>query len=310
MKRFYLVLVFCLVLVAVPGQAQSSPTLSSLEISLWPEYDRPDVLVIERGQFAADTPLPVAVEWRIPASVGQPHAVAYVSADGQRLNQDYTTRVEGDWLVVTFDLGTPSFQLEYYTTLPIDATSRREFTFSYIADYALDTLNLEVQVPPAANDFAVEPPADSTIQGTDGLTYQLIAAGPLAQGKSKSWTVTYQKTGSELTVDSFASDQPSTEMATPTAQSSDNSLIIIFAVSFVALIAVGASAFWLGKHTQPASPAVSHSSRGGKRRGGGKKQPPQVARLGNDRVQFCHQCGTALRLDAEFCHKCGAQVRE
>lgn len=36
-----------------PALAQSAPRLATLEIDVWPEYDRPaTVLVIYRGQFA------------------------------------------------------------------------------------------------------------------------------------------------------------------------------------------------------------------------------------------------------------------
>ena len=96
MKRFLLTLAFCLTILSWPTLAQDAPALSSLEIALWPEYDRPEVLVIQQGLFASDTSLPVPVEIRIPARVGQPTAVAYVGEGGQRFNQEYTTRVEGD----------------------------------------------------------------------------------------------------------------------------------------------------------------------------------------------------------------------
>jgi hypothetical protein len=312
MKRIIILLVSCLIWIAVPIEAQQSSTLSSLEISLWPEYDRPDLLVIYRGQFAEGTPLPVQVDLRLPPGVVQPHAVAFVGEDAQRFNQEYSTRVEGDRVVVSFELSTLSFQMEYYTPLPVDASGQREFTYSYTADYPISALSLEVQVPPTADAFAIEPPADSTIQGSGGLTYELIEAGPLAQGETQSWTFRYHKSGSELTADSQAPAQSTGGATTPAAQSSDGSTIIIFAVSFVALVAVGAGAFWLGKQTQPASPAPVEPRGKSKRRGsGGGSRLQQLTHSARDGEEafFCHQCGAALRPDSEFCHKCGTQVR-
>ena len=104
-----------------------APTISSLEVSLWPEFDHPEVLVIYRGRLDADTPLPVPVEILIPAGSGGPSAVAYVTPDGQRFNQQYTTREEGDWLAISFDLEAQGFQLEYYDALPVDSTGQREY---------------------------------------------------------------------------------------------------------------------------------------------------------------------------------------
>lgn len=323
MKRLFLALVFCLALVAVPVQAQQPPTLSSLEISIWPEYDRPDVLVIYRAQFAESTPLPVQVDLLLPPGVQQPSAVAFVGDGDQRLNQEYTTSMEGDQLKVSFSLSTQAFQLEYYAPFAYDANGLREFAYSYTADYPIDALSLEVQVPPSADAFAVDPPAGSTIQASDGLTYEIIDAGSLTQGASKSWTITYQKSNSDLTADTLDQTQPAEPAPSTPAQTSDNSTIIIFTLSFIALVAVGVGAFWLGKRTQPV-PATQGASRGKNRshgggRGGGRnggrgtsRQQLSTSRSGQDGEDalFCYQCGTSLRSDSEFCHKCGAKVRD
>jgi hypothetical protein len=311
MKRLILTLTFCMVILSRPVLAQDVPVLSDLEISLWPEYDRPEVLVIYRGLFAEDTRLPVPVEISIPARVGQPTAVAYVGEGGQRLNQEHTTRIEGDWLVVAFELSTLGFQLEYYDALPADSAGQRQYTFAHVADYAITDLNLDFQVPPTAQDFALEPPADSVITESDGLVYHLVNAGSLAQGEERSWAFAYQKDNEELTVSAFV--QPATPVPAPPAATggTEDSTVLIFLVAFVALIAVGAAAFWLGRRTQPLQPEVPASPRS-KRRGSGRGSQVQRQRLplsGGQEPLFCHQCGAELRADSDFCHKCGTAVR-
>ncbi len=310
MKRLILTLTFCVVILSGPILAQDAPVLSDLEISVWPEYDRPEVLVIYRGLFAEDTPLPVPVEISIPARVGQPTAVAYVGEGGQRLNQGYTTRIEGDWLVVEFELTTLGFQLEYYDALSADSAGQRQYTYAHVADYPITDLNLDFQVPPTAQDFALEPPADSVITESDGLIYHLVNAGALAQGEERSWAFTYRKDNEELTISSFV--QSGTPVPAPPAATggTDNSTVLIFLVAFVVLIAVGAAAFWLGRRTQPLQPEVpAHRS---KRRGSGRGseiQHPLLPLSGGQQALFCHQCGAELRADSDFCHKCGTAVR-
>ncbi len=308
MRRLVLVLVLFLAFLVWPVQAQDTPTIANLELSLWPEFDRPEMLVIYRGVFASDTPLPLPVELRIPASVGRPTAVAYVGEGGQRFNLEYTTRAEDDWLVVMFQLATLGFQLEYYATLPIDSTGQREFTFAYTADYPVTELSLELQVPPTAEAFELDPVADSVIPESDGLTYHRVEIGPLAQGEMRSWTLTYQKSDSSLTVESLSQE----EAAPPAAEQEDNSTVLIFVIAFVALIAVGAGAYWLGRRTQPLPAASSPPSRRQKRRTGRKealsRRLPSVP-TGRTDVLFCHECGTQLRSDSDFCHRCGVQVR-
>lgn len=309
MKRFVLTLVIWFTALLGAARAQDTPGLSVLEISLWPEFDRPEVLVIFRGLLAEGTPLPIPLEIRIPAAVGQPTAVAYVGEDGQRYNQQYTTRNEGDWLVVSFELAEQGFQLEYYDALPIDSTGQRQYTYSYSADYSVASLTMEMQEPPTAEALSLEPPADSATTAPDGLVYHVLNVGTLEQGEAQNWTFSYQKSNDALTISAFSQAQP--PVATPAPASDDDSTILVFLVAFVALIAVGAAAFWLGGRTQPISQPALPSNGSRKRRGSGRGgQSPQEQPYSSESsgAIYCRQCGTKLRSDSLFCHRCGTPV--
>jgi hypothetical protein len=234
-------------------------------------------------------------------------------------------REEGDWLVVAFTLPTRGFQLEYYDTLPADASGQRQFTYTYAADYETGQLDLDFQVPPTAEGFALDPPADSEIREGDGLVYHVVDAGALAQGEERQWTFTYIKSGSDLTAGIFEpSGQAGDSTATtaPPAESQSTSTFVIFLVAFVALVAVGAGAYWLGRRTQPPPPPPSSSRT--KRRGSGRGSQAQGAQdvsaagpmatrqapLPREVSVFCYQCGAELRPDSEFCHRCGVAVRD
>ena len=282
--------------------------MANLEIALWPEFDRPEVLVIYRGQLSADVPLPAPIEIALPARVGQPTAMAYVDEAGQRFNQQYTTRVEGDQLMVAFELGTTAFQLEYYDALPADSDGKRSYTFAYTADYDTAVLNLEFQQPPTGQGFVLDPPADTTIVGSDGLSYHLLQAGAMASGDTQEWTFSYVKDNADLTAAGLV--QPEVPVPTVPATTGEgvDSTIWIFLVAFVVLIAVGGTGYWLGHRTQPAPRAPQPTPRRQKRRGSGQggraQRPPAIAE-----ARFCHQCGAELRLDSTFCHECGTSVR-
>ena len=67
--RKFLVLLCLAILVLFPplkAQAQEPVRFSEVEVSLWPEYDRPTVLVIYRITLSADTTLPVNLSVQIP----------------------------------------------------------------------------------------------------------------------------------------------------------------------------------------------------------------------------------------------------
>ncbi len=311
MKRLLLILAFASLLLTGPVQAQEeAPTLASLQVSIWPEYDRPEVLVIYRAELDADVSLPVLLEIAVPARVGQPNAVAYVDEVGQRLNQPYTTRVEGDLLIVSFELGADQFQLEYYDALPVDTEGLRTYTFTYTADYATAALNLDVQQPPTAEGFLLTPVPTAIVDGGDGLTYHLVEAGSIAMGEVREWTLSYVKDNAELSLDSVPA--PVQAAATPAADGgAGDSTVWIFLIAFVALVGVGVTGYWLGHRTQAASRAAGPVQRPQKRRGSGKGQrSPQTRPATGQGVRFCHQCGSELRTDSAFCHACGTLVRD
>jgi hypothetical protein len=283
--------------------------MTSLTISLWPEYDDPALLVIYRGQFAGDASSPLPVEFRIPAEAGQPGAVAYLAEQGDLLTLEYTTRTEGAWLVVAFELPTRDFQLEYYTPLPgSPAPGERSFTYTYVADYAVAALDFKVQEPLSSQGFKLEPAADS-VEQIDGLSYHVTTAGPLKQNGAATWSISYEKTDSGLTVGASGSEPTETPTAaavSPAASGAGKGVsgILIAAAALIAMAAVGVVAYWLGKRAQPAPPPAAPSKR---RRGGQKRRPAQPAAQD---AGFCFKCGARLRPDADFCHQCGAAVRK
>lgn len=293
-----LTLVLCFVVLVLPSWAQETPTLEDLEISLWPEFDRADMLVIYRGSFDAGTSLPVPVEIRIPAGAGAPTAVAFVDEVGERFNQQYTTRLDGEAMVVSFELPSLGFQLEYYDVLARDADGQREYAYTYTADYPIEALTVKFQVPPTAEAYGVQPAVDSISPEADGLLYHVVRASSVDQGETRGWLVSYNKADSVLTESVFAQSQQSVAAPTAAPSSGDGSPAVVFVIAFVVLVGVGAGAFWLGRRTQPMPEEVIASSR------------RRSSSAGRRSARYCHKCGAQLRPDSDFCHICGAEVGE
>jgi len=310
-RRFLGWVLLWLLVGVTTSQAQGAPTLSNLELALWPEYDRPAVLVIYQGEFATNTVLPIPVEIRIPARVGLPTALAYLDEMGQRYNQAYTTRQEGDWTVVSFSLETTRFQLEYYDTLPVDSTGRRSYTFDYVADYPIAAFTFKVQVPPTAQGFVLDPAASSAAPEMGGLVYHSVQIDAMAQGDSRGWTFSYQKNNNALTnppVEPTVTPIP----ALPTGGTTGNSTVWIVVVGLASLVAVGFGAFWLGRNMQtpPApAPVTRRSGKGKGSRAGSAPRPRPPVQAADPGILYCYRCGTQMRSDAQFCHKCGAPAR-
>jgi hypothetical protein len=163
----------------------------------------------------------------------------------------------------------------------------------------------------------LEPPADSVVTEADGLVYHLVQAGPVAANETSTWAFIYQKDNEELTTPPAtapgAAEAPIAGLpSSPTQGESGRTTIWIFLVAFVALIAVGAGAFWLGQRTEPSpgppSPSSRASSAGRQKGKRGATSIDLEAATGLPGT-YCHRCGARLRADSDYCHKCGTPVR-
>ncbi|HNS51392.1 MAG TPA: zinc ribbon domain-containing protein [Anaerolineae bacterium] len=266
-----------------PGTSMET-TLASLSVALWPEYDAPEMLVICWGELAADVSLPTTVEWRIPAAAERPSALAADDPERGLINLDFETRQEGEWLVVSFLLDSSGFQIEYYAPLA-QSGDERSYVFTYPANYAVTAFSLSAQQPRTARAFTLDPPATSVSTGTDGLTYHEVAVGSLAQGGPESWVIRYLKSDESLS-SGARSSAPTTPLPATVGQGAGSSTAWIFLIAFIAVVAVGAGAFWLGRRSGP-SPVDG----------------------GEVDASFCHSCGARVPRDARYCPKCSAAVR-
>ena len=203
-KRFLILLVLSLFFLVPVGQAQGVPGLAELEVDLWPEYDRPDVLVIYKAKLPSNISLPVDVIFKIPALAGEPFAVAVRQMDGALLNATYQRQVEGDWALVTITATMPEIQLEYYDPSIESVDGRHSYTYTWPGDYDIDTMRLVIQQPMGASQMSVEPNLGSftQIQG-DPMQYYAMDVGSPKAGDTVSIDLSYFKDTDALSIESL-----------------------------------------------------------------------------------------------------------
>ncbi len=305
-------------LLAGVAQAQSSTPLVDLNIALWPEYDRPQqVLVLFRGQIADDVPLPAQVSFTLPATVQALHAVAYLDeAQGTLLNiPEYDFVDSADGKVLSFATPSRRFQFEYYSSdlLSING-SARDISFSFTPSNDVANLTLELQQPTKAQAFTSDPLPSTTETGQDGLTYALYQVGAVSAGDSYSLQASYTR----------STDNPSAGISVPSSPEQapveigggglkDNLGPILIAAGVLLLIGAFGYWFWSQRAVVMPEPALRQPSpRSQRQRSSRKRQPSQSQSArrpesGEASALYCHRCGTKLRDDAQFCHACGAE---
>ncbi len=213
MKRWTLALI-SIVLVSSAATAQTEPRLARLQVKLWPEYDRPAVLVILHGWLAADAALPATVRLPMPARAGQPHAVAKRATGGTLLLAQHTIDVQGDWATVNLMTDVREVRLEYYVDLATTNPTRRHL-FEWPGGLDVGQVSYEVMQPIGTTDFSVKPPPKSQGVGNDGLTYYLGELGPKTPLDAFTIAITYTKTTPTLTVMALRPTTPAVSQTPP-----------------------------------------------------------------------------------------------
>jgi hypothetical protein len=277
-----------------PTQAQTALQLTQLQIELWPEYDRPAMLVIYRGTLAADVPLPAAVEFEIPLRAGPPAAVAYRDTTGQLINLKYSLNPSGsgEQAVLAFETPTASFQFEYYDPEFDVSFVNRHYIFTASTPYPIQSLQLKVQLPSGASDLTTRPPLVQQLQDSRGVIYYLGERDNLAPGDPITLDLTYSKPDDILTV----------EQAAGKGKTALEPLLVGVVVM---VLAGGVAIGWgLWSRFRPAPAARSAKSTRSPRPAAQAKSTPAQAAV------YCHHCGQRAQPGDMFCRECGTKLRE
>lgn len=269
---------FALLLALAPGaQAASNPPLANLQIEIWPEHDRPQVLVIFRGELAPNTRLPAELSLRIPASSGGPAAVAYAEHEsGKLLNLPYKHEEAGNFILVNIRPPQRFFHLEFYDRMALDK-AQREYRYAWPGDVAAERVSVFVKEPAGSSNLTVQPSMEVRGRSPDGLTHRAAQLGALKAGQQLPIEIRYTK----------PDPRPSTEImgeiaappGTPAETPSPAWPLVLVAAGAVVLIGSVAALVWRRRRVQPAG-------------------------SGN----FCAKCGRATKAGDRFCADCGAAL--
>lgn len=290
---------------SVGARAQSEGTFKELNVSLWPEYDRPGVLVIYRIVLPDNTSLPAELTVRIPASATL-NAVASLQADGKLLNAPYEQVVKGDWAEISFTTTMPGSQIEYYDASLTRDGKLRKYRYSWPGDYAIDALGIEVQQPLGATNMVTSPDLGSGKTREDSLTYYTANIGSLPQGQEFDLSLQYEKSDETLSAAGLGV-QPSIPVeddAEGWRSWLTTALPWVVAALGLALIVGGGVWYWRSR------------KRKAERREPRRRRKPStaaeratVAAPPAGQPVYCHSCGNRASQGDRFCRTCGTALR-
>ena len=306
MRKLYLALTLVLLFSGVlPALAQQDVTLQTLEVDLWPEYDRPEMLVIYRITLPVDTLFPVELRLRIPLITGDPNAVAEGQSDQLLYDVPFErTELDENWAQIKIVVNAPTIRLEYYDPrLEKDGISRN-FTYTWAGGFNINSFILQVQRPVDAEGMVISPALGDGSSKDDGLLYYESEIGTLGFSDTFHLTVEYQKANDVLSVDGRVL-QPSTPITEDTAGRMNWQRIAPYVLGVLGVALIGGGLYW---YWQSTGTSRRHRPARFKRKTRAPKSEPKQKELGEDGV-YCHMCGKRGAKGDRFCRSCGTPLR-
>lgn len=302
--RKFLLFSWLVMLVFTPlvGRSQAMTNLTELEVDLWPEFDRPSMLVIYKAIISSEATLPVEIKLRIPQAAGAPNAVAARQPDGSLFNIPYELDSAGEWSIVSFTATTPDFQLEYYDPSLSTEGSHRHFEYRWPGDYEVDSLKIQVQEPVGAENMTFSPSLGAGQVAGDGMVYYTQDIGALELGQTFTIVMDYDKVDNSLSAENVPVE-PSGPLDTGSSGWQSMGAALPYLLGFIGLGLIIGGGWWYW--------------RSGKKAGTSERPVPRRRKASGDSsldtkessFVYCHNCGNRASTGDRFCRSCGTQLR-
>ena len=272
--------------------------IQSINVSLWPEYDRAEMLVIDHILLAEGTAFPVQLDLLLPADAVL-HTVAVGESSDKVTDQgvEKTMTKDGEWLKVSIIATGPAIQLEYYDPNLKKDGDQRSYTYRWLSDYDVADFMAVFQEPFDATEFKSSLSLqDDGVHPNDNMQYYFSDVGAGLAGKELTFDVSYQKPTDTLSVSHLEVQPVDVNENTSGRVSLDKYLPYIIGGLGVILILGGLVYYW-------------QSGRSGSKK---SRRRPRV-HADHEETQsdvYCAQCGTRARGGDRFCRTCGSRIRQ
>ncbi len=291
---FLAILIVLASAIVSPASGEDTTRIATLEISVWPEYDQPGVLVQYQGQIASadQSGATREISFLVPKGAGV-GATCGIKSDSSHTSETWKESDAGDgFTTVTYKLSEPQFHVEFYYN-PLAGATDKTMDFTYKAASPVDDLYLDIQHPLKATNFVLTPETKDSHTDKDGFTYHVYNQKQVAAGQTVSSKISYTKTDPNPSV-SGQKSTAATATNPETTSAINPNLVVVLAVLAAAAGLIAYFAFI--RREQPQFAVIPLSESHGAQR---------ISRGG-----FCTECGTAMEPEDRFCAKCGKERRE
>jgi hypothetical protein len=307
-KWFSLFLLFAMLMIPARADAQATVGFDTLDVSVWPEFDTPTVLVIYKIGLAPKTSLPVEVTLRLPPSVAKTAVVAVGSAieTVSDQNVDYTFTQGAEFSTVTIKATALFIQVEYYDPSLIKTGNQRTYTYEWLGDYSVDKFRFELQKPLKSSNLTTTPVLQSKGVDNNGFEFSDLAQASIKVGQKMTFDIQYQRE-TDAPSTSFLQVQPSAPLDPGVSGQSNWSTYLPWILGGVGLILllIAGGVYWV---SGSANRTMVRSRKRHTVRKDGDSDAGKDGEPGGD-AAHCSQCGKRAQPSDRFCRVCGSRIR-
>jgi len=291
-RNLFILLILFMLMPMATGFAQKPVSyIDSLDIEIWPDYDRASVLVLLTGTLPGDTQFPASVTLPLPEAA-QLNAVARIDGKDGNMKDDIISSTDPPGML-TFSTPDKRFRVEYYLPYTVNS-NQRSFDYTWLAPITVNNFQLRVQRPTWASSLNTDPASANIVRGAGGFDYHIFPARAVPAGQPFSLHVDYKMTTAQLSATSLPRQNSSTQTpaipATPGTGSGINwALAAIVAGGLIFIVAL----VWQIASRRP-SPIIR------------KPIDSRVERQSG--AKFCHNCGVPIDEGDIFCRGCGSEL--
>lgn len=301
MRRSLILLALLIFLASFPARAQEPLRLEAVRVQVWPEFDRPEVLIITRLVLPPDTVLPLTFDLRIPAQA-EVNAVAVQTPGVGLANAYYEQKAGEEWSTLSIRATSLEVWVEYYTALVKDGATRW-VKYRWPGDLAVEAFSVAFQAPVGSRIISTDPPPVRSEFDSYNLQNFITETISLEAGETFTFTARYDKADDALSASTIPVEPARPLEQTSGQMSWGDVLPWVLGVLGLGLIVLGLLVlfgFLKGENARGVGPARRRRSRT-------VRLPRPEA--GEETATYCHACGNRAQPGDQFCRTCGSRLR-
>ncbi|MBI5179816.1 MAG: hypothetical protein HZA05_00240 [Nitrospirae bacterium] len=144
--------------------------IGRMKVSVWPEYDTPDVLVVYEGRFADKDAFPAQITFIFPKGVIKLTDACSLSPKGQHFCQLYDIEKKGNYNQAVMSLPYGDFFIDFQYS-PFKGGKDKSFEYVIQSKYDIMNLDVNIQQPLRSSNFYIVPASSKQTKDSDFNQY-------------------------------------------------------------------------------------------------------------------------------------------